>query len=70
MRPSSRDTIPPLFLARRLSLARHRVLQRVGDDHVAHLDRLHGHAPWVRALVDQFLQLVFDPFAALEKIGE
>ena len=42
-----------LLLARRLRLARHRVLQRVGDDDVAHLDRLHRDAPRVRPLVDQ-----------------
>ena len=54
-----------LFLARRLRFARHRVLQRVRDDDVAHLDGLHGDAPRVRPLVDQLLQLLFDALASL-----
>ncbi len=59
-----------LLLARRLRLARHRVLERAGNDDVAHLDRRDGDAPRVRAPIDQLLQLVLDALAAAQQIGQ
>ena len=41
-----------------------------GNDDVAHLDRLHGHAPRIRARVDELLQLLLDPLAAAQQVGE
>ena len=58
-----------LLLARRLRLARHRVLQRVRNHDVAHLDRLDRDAPWIGARVDQLLQLRFDLLAAAQQLG-
>ena len=59
-----------LFFARRLRLARHRVLERHRDDHVAHFHRLDRHAPRIRPLIDEQLQLVLDPLAAPQEIDE
>ena len=50
--------------------ARHRVLQRARDDDVPHLDRRDGHAPGVRALIDELLQLGLDVLAAAQEVGE
>ena len=59
-----------LLLARGLRLARHGVLQRRGDHHVAHLHRVHAHAPGRGALVDQRLQLLLDVQAPAQQLGE
>jgi hypothetical protein len=61
---------PCLFLAGRLRLARHRVLQRAGDDHVAHLDRGHRDTPRIGSLVDQLLQFRFNPFTTTQQIRQ
>ena len=61
---------PRLLLPRGLGLARHGVLQRLGDDHVAHLDRLDRDAPGIGPLVDELLELRLDLLAAAEEHGQ
>jgi len=55
---------PRLLLSCRLCLARHGILQRRGNHHVAHLNRLHRHSPSIRSLINQFLKLSLDLLAA------
>ena len=55
------------FSLRGRGLAGHGARQRLGDDHVAHLDGLDRDAPGVGSLVDELLELRLDLFAAAQE---
>ncbi len=59
-----------LLFPRGLRFARHRVLERRRNHHVAHLDGLHGDTPRIRSLVDQRLEFGLNPLASAQQLDE
>ena len=75
-RTCERSRSPPcqndarLTLPFRLCLARHRVFQRGGDDHVADLDRLHLNTPVRHFLLERNLEPVAELDPGLNQLRQ